>query len=55
MEIFNTKNIDWKVSKYMALFISTILKNDGGEEILSDMLRYASSTTKSSSVYIKVS
>jgi hypothetical protein len=55
MEIFNTKNIDWKVSKYMALFISTILKNDDGEEILSDMLRYASSTTKSSSVYIKVS
>jgi hypothetical protein len=55
MDIFNTKNIDWKVSKYMALFISSILKGEDGGEILSDMLRYASSTTKLSSVYIKVS
>ena len=50
------KDIDYLVSKYMALYIASIVKTSPvGNEIVSDMLRYASSTTKSSSAFAKVS
>ena len=50
------KDIDYLVSKYMALYIASVVKTSPiGNEIVSDMLRYASSTTKSSSAFAKVS
>jgi len=57
LEFVTTKDTDWKVSKYMALHISSIAKQSQplANEILSDMIRYASSSTKSSSVFAKIS
>lgn len=57
LEFVSTKDMDWKVSKYMALHISSIAKQSPtlSNEILSDMIRYASSSTKSSSVFAKIS
>ena len=56
--IINSKNLNWLVSKYMSTKLaSTIEAQDQPkqDEITSDMIRYASSATKSSSVFTKVS
>ena len=56
--LVETKDIDYLVSKYMAVFVGASILNQPQskqDEILSDMLRYASSTTKKSSVFVKIS
>jgi hypothetical protein len=58
INLVETKDIDYLVSKYMAVFVGASILNqpqDQQNEIISDMLRYASSTTKSSSVFVKIS
>jgi hypothetical protein len=54
LELIKEKNIDWKFSKYLALHICAQIQ-DNGEELLSDILRYSTSSTKQSSVFIKIS
>ena len=56
--IIDIKDLNWLVSKYMSTKLaSTIESQDQSkqDEIISDMIRYASSSTKSSSVFAKVS
>jgi hypothetical protein len=58
LELIESKDIDWQVSKYMALHISAVIKrasNDVASETLSDMVGYASSSTKLSSIFVKIS
>ena len=45
------------VSKYLSTKLASIILDDtqNQDEIVSDMIRYASSSTKSSSVFVKVS
>ena len=54
MDLINSKGIDWQVSKYLALHVCVQAQNNG-DELLSDMIRYSSSSTKISSVFIKIS
>ena len=56
--IVDSKDLNWLISKYMSTKLaSTIETQDQStqDEIISDMIRYASSATKSSSVFAKVS
>lgn len=58
MELFESKDMDWKVSKFLALHITSSIKSspqDIANEVISDIIRYASSATKSSSVFAKIS
>ena len=58
LELIESKDIDWQVSKYMALHIAAEIKkspNNIASEVLSDIIGYASSATKSSSVFVKIS
>jgi hypothetical protein len=58
IEFIDTKDIDWQVSKYMALFISAIIQktsNTTANEVISDIIGYASSSTKISSIFAKIS
>jgi len=54
IEFINSKNIDWRVSKYLALHVCSQLKENGNEP-LSDMIRYSTSSSRNSSVFIKIS
>jgi hypothetical protein len=61
-EAFNalvqSKDLNWLVSKYLSTklaFIINSVEPDRQNEVISDMLNYASSSTKSSSVFVKVS
>lgn len=57
--ILENKDLNYKVSKYLSLsLLDKILSSDSAEtetEIISDIVRYASSSTKNSSVYVKIS
>jgi hypothetical protein len=58
LQLIESKDIDWQVSKYMALHIAAEIKKSSNEvasEVLSDIVGYASSATKSSSVFVKIS
>jgi hypothetical protein len=58
MTIFNNKDMDWKVSKYTSLKLCSIIESVPTEkqnEFTSDLIRYASSSTKASSAFVKVS
>jgi hypothetical protein len=58
MTIFNNKDMDWKVSKYTSLKLCSIIESVPTEkqnEFISDLIRYASSSTKASSAFVKVS
>ena len=58
MNIFNNKDMDWKVSKYTSLKLCSIIESVPTEkqnEFISDLIRYASSSTKASSAFVKVS
>ena len=57
-EIFNDKTLGWKTGKFMSLeLLSKILENKDEKinEILNDIIRYAASSTKISSQFIKIS
>jgi hypothetical protein len=57
MELFNSKDMDWKVSKYMSVTLGDIINKNTSkqDEFISDLIRYASSSTKISSAFVKVS
>ena len=58
IESMQEKNIDYLVSKFLSLQLLSMLKKSSEEksnEVLSDMLRYASSSTKISSAFAKIS
>ena len=59
MEILiEDKDLNWVVSKYLSTLVANILENESSNsqnEIISDIIRYASSITKFSSVFIKIS
>jgi len=57
-DLVKSKDLNWLVSKYLSTklaFIINPLEPDRQNEVISDMLNYASSSTKSSSVFVKVS
>ena len=57
-ELVKSKDLNWLVSKYLSTKLAFILKPlepKKQDEVISDMISYASSSTKSSSVFIKVS
>ena len=57
-ELVKSKDLNWLTSKYLSTKLAFILKSLEPEkqtEVISDMISYASSSTKSSSVFIKVS
>ena len=57
-ELVKSKDLNWLVSKYLSTklaFTINSIEPDRQNEVISDMLSYASSSTKSSSVFIKVS
>ena len=57
-ELVKSKDLNWLVSKYLSTklaFIINSIEPDRQDEVISDMLSYASSSTKSSSVFVKVS
>ena len=56
--LVKSKDLNWLVSKYLSTklaFIINSIEPDRQNEVISDMLSYASSSTKSSSVFVKVS
>jgi hypothetical protein len=56
--LVQSKDLNWLVSKYLSTklaFIINSLEPNRQNEVISDMLNYASSSTKSSSVFVKVS
>ena len=56
--IVDNKDLNWLVSKYLSTKLASIIETQEQStqnEIISDMIRYASSATKSSSVFAKVS
>jgi hypothetical protein len=56
--LIQSKDLNWLVSKYLSTklaFTINSLEPDRQNEVISDMLSYASSSTKSSSVFVKVS
>lgn len=58
VELFNSKDLNWLVSKYLALKTIYTINNqpiDTQNNIISDIIRYASSSTSVSSVFVKVS
>ena len=57
-DLVKSKDLNWLVSKYLSTklaFIINSLEPDRQNEVISDILNYASSSTKSSSVFVKVS
>jgi hypothetical protein len=57
-EIMSTKDLNYKSSKYLSLELLDIFENAEKSlqnELISDMIRYASSMSKVSSVHVKVS
>ena len=56
-ELYDEKPLSWKTSNYMGLeFLSRLEDNpEQTDEILNDVMRYASSSTKLSSQFIKIS
>jgi hypothetical protein len=56
-KLYNDKPLSWKTSNYMGLeFLSRLEDNpEQTDEILNDVMRYASSSTKLSSQFIKIS
>lgn len=56
-ELYNEKPLSWKTSNFMGLeFLSRLEDNpEQADEVLNDVMRYASSSTKVSSQFIKVS
>ena len=56
-EKYNESKLSWKTGNYMCLeFLSILIDNeDKRDEILNDIMRYASSSTKISSQFIKIS
>lgn len=57
-ELIKSKDLNWLTSKYLSTKLAFILKPlepKKQDEVISDMISYASSSTKSSSVFIKVS
>lgn len=57
-EIMSTKDMNYKSSKYLSLKLLDIIESASKnvqDELVSDMLRYASSMSKLSSVHVKVS
>lgn len=57
IKLFNSKDMDWKVSKYMSVTLGNIIMENTSkqDEFVSDLIRYASSSTKVSSAFVKVS
>jgi len=57
INLFNSKDMDWKVSKYLSIKLGDIVKTNIAkqDEFISDLIRYASSSTKISSAFLKVS
>ena len=56
--ILENKDMDWKVSKYLSLKIGDIVDSASSsiqDEFISDLIRYASSLTKISSAFVKIS
>jgi len=55
--LFDSKNMDWKVSKYISVTLGDIINKNPSkqDEFISDLIRYASSSTKISSAFVKVS
>ena len=56
--ILENKDMDWKISKYLSLKISDIVDSAPSsiqDEFISDLIRYASSSTKISSAFVKIS
>lgn len=52
------KDMNYLVSKYLSLKLTSIIQNQDKSvqnEVISDIIRYASSSTKSSSVFVKIS
>jgi len=57
-ELVKSKDLNWLTSKYLSTKLAFILKSlepEKQNEVISDMISYASSSTKSSSVFVKVS
>ena len=57
-ELVDNKDLNWLVSKYLSTKLSSLIETQSRaiqDEIISEMIRYASSSTKVSSVYAKVS
>jgi hypothetical protein len=58
ISLTKNKDIDWNVSKYTALKLSSIIKNapkSNQTEVISDIIRYSSSSMRTSSSFLKVS
>jgi hypothetical protein len=56
--LIEEKDLNWLVSKYLSTLIASIIESESPStqnEIISDIIRYASSVTKFSSVFIKIS
>jgi len=57
-QIVDEKDLNWLVSKYLSTSLASIIESQSDDiknEIISDIIRYASSSTKSSSVFAKIS
>jgi hypothetical protein len=57
-QIVEAKDLNWLVSKYLSTRLASTIESQSEttqNEIISDIIRYASSTTKSSSVFAKIS
>ena len=57
-KLVNEKDLNWLVSKYLSTSLAAKIEAQSPEtqnEIVSDIIRYASSATKSSSVFAKIS
>jgi len=58
ISLITNKDIDWKVSKYSALKISSIIQKSSiltQTEVISDIIRYSSSSMRTSSAFVKIS
>ena len=57
-QIVDAKDLNWLVSKYLSTRLASTIESQSEttqNEIISDIIRYASSATKSSSVFAKIS
>jgi hypothetical protein len=57
-KLIQEKDLNWLVSKYLSNLVAFIIDNQSvniQNEIISDIIRYASSSTKFSSVFVKIS
>lgn len=58
INLLENNDLNWKVSKYMSLKLCSLIKNsseDTQTEVISDIIRYSSSSLKISSAFVKVS